>query len=122
MLSVPQLRVAARPLPEATVHTAELLMKWGEGGRGAGLSQPQGPSVSPCYRQMLALSCTGTDLGGQQCSNCRNPRSALSSPTSRVPSGPLGATALGQRGDSLGMCLSQASLAAPLLCYPSCSL
>lgn len=58
MLPLPELRIAFQQLPKAIVRTAELLIKWGEGGRGASLSQPQGPSVLPCYRQTLALSIT----------------------------------------------------------------
>lgn len=80
MLPLPKLRIAFQQLPKAIARTAELLIKWGEGGRGASLSQPQGPSVSPCYRQTLALS----------------------SPTLCVPFRPLGMRALWQRGDSLG--------------------
>ena len=102
MLSVLELRIAFQQLPEAIAHRAELLIKCGGGGRGASLSQPQGPSVSPCYRQTLALSYTSADLGRQQFSDCRNLRSGLSSPTPPVPSRPQGTRALWQRGDSLG--------------------
>lgn len=70
MLPLLELRIAFQQLPKAIAHTAELLIKWGEGGRGASLSQPQGPSVSPCYRQTLAPSYTSTDLGRQQFRDC----------------------------------------------------
>lgn len=102
MLPLPELRIAFQQLPKAIVRTAELLIKWGEGGRGASLSQPQGPSVLPCYRQTLALSYTSTDLGRQRFRYCRNLRSGLISPTLCVPFRPLGMRALWQRGDSLG--------------------
>lgn len=49
MSSVLELRIAFQQLPEAIAHAAEPLIKRGEGGRGASLSQPQGPSVSLCY-------------------------------------------------------------------------
>lgn len=92
------------------------LITWGQGGRGASLSLPQGLSVC------LSVSQTDTcplfhQHGPQQFSNCQNPRSSLFSLTPRVPSRPLGTSALWQRGDSLGFACARARPASPL---PSC--
>ena len=120
MLSVLELRIAFQQLPEAIAHRAELLIKCGEGGRGASLSQPQGPSVSPCYRQTLALSYTSADLGRQQF----RPEvwSVLSDSACALQAPGNESTVAEGRQPWLCARLSQASLAAPLLYYPGCSL